>query len=274
MTLKKPKTIVLAALLLLSSAVAGASATTLKIGGTGAALGTLRLIGAEFTRQHPNIKIEVLPYIGSTGAIKGVDAGTLDLGLSGRLAKPAEEKLDTRLTRYALTPLVIATHPGNPLQSISRDQLAAIYSGQLTHWNKGAPIRVVLRPAYETDNDVLRSISIDVAQALDRALARPGMRQAATDQDAADILEQIPGTIGTTTLALVLSEKRRISILAIDGVVPNTETLKQGLYPYGKPLYLVVSRTPSPIVQSLIDFIRSAAGQLILKSNGQLPVNP
>lgn len=260
--------------LFISPAAFGAPPETLKVGGTGAALGTLRLLGAEFSRQHPAIRIEVLPYIGSTGAIKGVAAGTLDLGLSARPAKPEEQKLDLRLSRYALTPLVIATHSANPLRSISRQQLAAIYAGQLARWEGGGLIRIILRPAYETDNEVLRQVSPAVSSALDSALSRPGMRLAATDQDAADALEQTPGAIGTTTLALLRSENRKLGALAIDGVAPELEAVKNGRYPFSKPLYLVTSGTPSPAVQALVAFIRSPRGQQILLANGQLPTQP
>lgn len=259
---------------LFAAGITGAQAETLKVGGTGAALGTLRLLGAEFMRRNPGIQVEVLSYIGSTGAIKGVDAGNLDLGLSGRALKPAEEKLDLLFSRYAQTPLIIATHPAYPLKSISREQLAAIYGGKTTQRDDGGPIRLVLRPIYETDNEVLRSISPALKLALDSALARPGMRYAATDQEAADAFEQVPGAIGTSTLALALSEKRQIGILALDGVTPSVETLKNGRYPYYKSLFLVTRRNASPAVQSLVAFIRSPAGQNTLLANGQLPVYP
>lgn len=256
------------------SASAKVQAETLKVGGTGAALGTLKLIGAEFMRQNPEIKVEVLNYIGSTGAIKGVDAGDIDLGLSGRPLKPAEEKLDIQFSRYAQTPLIIATHRDYPLKSITREQLTAIYSGQKTQRDDGGPIRLILRPAHESDNDVLRSMSPELSRALDSALARPGMRYAATDQEAADAFEQVTGAIGTSTLALALSEKRPIGILALDGVMPSVETMKSGRYTYNKSLWLLTRRKASPAVLSLVAFIRSPAGQNILLNNGQVPVTP
>jgi phosphate transport system substrate-binding protein len=251
-----------------------AFAETLKIGGTGAALGTMRLLGEEFSRKNPAIRVEVLPYIGSTGAIKAVDSGAIDLGLSARPPKPAEEKLNARLTPYALTPLVVVTHSATVVDGLTGDQLAAIYEGKQVRWDNGRPIRLVLRPARETDNDALRLISPEMSDAVDTALARPGMRYAATDQDAADMLEQTPGALGTSTLALLLSEKRKLNVLAINGVKPSVDTLARGRYPYLKPLYLVVRAAPSPAVQSFVAFVRSPRGQEILTTYGQHPVKP
>ena len=249
-------------------------AETLRVGGTGAALGTLRQIGAEFSRQNPSIRIEVLPYVGSTGAIKAVDAGSLDLGLSGRPAKPDEDRLDARLSAYARTPMVIAAHPSNALQSISRDQLSALYGGRTREWGDGGRIRIILRPAHETDNDVLRLISPEISLALDQALKRPGMMVAYTDQDAADAIESTPGAIGTSTLALLRAENRKVRILALDGIAPDVQTLANGSYPFGKTLYLVTRRHPVPAVEALTRFIRSPQGRQIQLTNGQLPVDP
>lgn len=248
-------------------------AETVKIAGTGAALGTMRLLGEEFVQDHPSIRIDVLPYVGSSGAIKGVDSGTIDLGLSGRLSKPGEEKLKVRLSRYAVTPLVLAAHPGTGAKELRRDDLAAIYYGKKSRWDNGGRIRLILRHVGETDTEVLRTMSPEISRALDDALARPGMRFAATDQDAADALEQTPGAFGTSTLALVLSERRNVNILAVDGILPSIESLAKGLYPYNKSLYLVTKEHPSPAVKSFVNFIRSPRGQKILSKNGQLPVN-
>lgn len=249
-----------------------ACADTFKIGGTGAALGTMRLLGAEFAKTHPELQVEILPYIGSTGAIKGVDTGAISVGLSGRPAKPDEEKLNVRLLRYAITPLVIAAHPAVRTPGLTRAQLATIYSAGQTRWEDGGPIRIILRPHKETDNIVLRTMSKDVSGALDAALERKGIHVAATDQEAADALESTPGSLGTTTLSLLVSEKRKLKVLSLDGVTPSTKTLAEGSYPYHKPLYLVVPKSPSASVKAFVDFVRSPRAQAMLIDNAQLPV--
>lgn len=255
-----------------SAQFAFAAPETLKVGGTGAALGTMRLLGEAFERNNPRWHVEVLPYIGSTGAIKGVATGAISLGLSGRPAKEDEQAFKISLTRYALTPLVLATHPGVSVTGVKRHQLAELYSGQQTKWDDGKPVRLILRPSKETDNDALRAMSPDVASALDAALARKGIRTSATDQEAADAIEQTPGALGTTTLALAVSEKRKLKILALDGVMPTVKTMTDGSYPYHKPLYLVTPQAPSEGVKAFVDFVRSPRGRTILSENGQMPV--
>lgn len=45
-------------------------AETLKIGGTGGDLGTMRQLGEAFTAKHPGVTVEVLPSLGSGGGVE------------------------------------------------------------------------------------------------------------------------------------------------------------------------------------------------------------
>lgn len=247
------------------------AAETLRIGGTGAALGTMRILGAEFARSRAGVQVNTLPYIGSTGALQGVASGQLELGLSARPARADEQHLPVRVVPYATTPFVIGAHSGVGSAGLTRRQLVDIYAGRLAHWQDGRPIRVILRPPRETDNDALRELAPEMAAALANAFLRPGMHRAPTDQDMADVLERTPGALGPTTLALLVSEKRNIKVLAVDGVMPSLAALQDGRYPLAKQLYLVVPATPSPLVQAFIDYIFSPRGQAILVDNAQLP---
>ena len=263
--------------LLLTALVCGTgadahAAEVMKIAGTGAALGTMELLGAEFAKSRPDLQVQVLPYIGSTGAIKAVHTGAISIGLSGRPADADEQKLDVRLVRYAITPFAIVTHPDVKASGITRGQLAAIYSGKQTRWQDGTLIRLILRPAKETDSQILKTISAEVSSSLDSALRRKGMTLAGTDQEAADVIAATTGALGTTTLALLVSEKRTLNVLALDGVMPTTKALSEGSYPYYKPLYLVVPKSPSPTVKAFVEFVFSSAGRSVLLANAQVPV--
>lgn len=97
---------------------------------------------------------------------------------------------------------------------------------------------------------------------------RKGMLFAVTDQEAADNLEKIPGSLGPATLALVLSEKRSLKVLALDGVAPSAQSIADGSYPLYKQMFIVTGAAPSPAVRSFVDFVRSPAGRDILVQTG------
>lgn len=253
-------------------AAAATGSTVLHIGGTGAALGTMRQLGEAFRHGNPGVEVHVMPYIGSTGAIRGVVDGSVQIGLSARPLGSSEQALPVRAIPYAVTPFVFVAHSSAPADNVTRQQVIEIFAGRQQAWSDGSPIRLILRPRRETDNVTLRGWGPDMADALDSALARRGMRSAATDHDAARDVERTPGALGTSTLALAVSEGRRFKILSLDGVKPSLQGLQDGSYPLSKRLYLVVADNASPAVRAFANFVVSAAGTRILRANGQLPV--
>ena len=118
--------------------------------------------------------------------------------------------------------------------------------GKTLTWPDGGRVRPILRPPLDSDTTFLRKMSPAMDQAVTEAHARPGMRVAATDGEAADAVEGVPGAVGTSTLALIAAERRPLKALAINGVRPTAESVGNGSYPYVKTLYLVC-RTPRPV---------------------------
>lgn len=245
-----------------------ALADTLKIGGTGSSLETMRILGKAFRKEHPETQITVLPSLGSSGGIKAVLAGAIDIGLSSRSLKDAERNQGAVAIEYGRTPFVFVASIHNKVDGLTTKQLADIYADDTVRWPDGKPIRLVLRPAGDTDSEMIKSISPEVKAALIRAESRPGMLFAVTDQEAADTCEKIPGILGSSTLSQLISEKRRLKALSLNGVVPSPETIRDGSYPYYKRLFLVTAPKPSPATQQFILFVRSKTGQGVLVRNG------
>jgi phosphate transport system substrate-binding protein len=72
------------------------------------------------------------------------------------------------------------------------------------------------------------------------------------------------------SLAQMLSERRRLKPLALDGIEGTVEALRAGTYPHAKTLALVTKPQPAPLVEIFLQFVRSAEGQRILASSGHL----
>lgn len=240
------------------------------IGGTGAALGTMQKLADAFMQIHPEAAIRIMPNLGSGGSIKAVSAGALDIGLSSRAVTESERALGVKAQEIARTPFVIATGLKTPTVGLSFTELAAIYSGKTRTWRDGTPVRPVLRPIDDIDTTLTKNMSPELAEAITVAHARDGMGIALTDTDVADYLEKIPGAIGTSSLAVIISEGRRIKPLAINGVTPSVQSLADNNYPYHKVLYMVTNAKTSKLTQEFVKFVTSPAGATILKQNGNL----
>lgn len=251
-----------------------AQAETVRIGGTGAALGSMERLAGELRKRDPSFAFEVLTNLGSGGGVKALAMGALQIAVVSRPLRPDELRPDLRVIEYARTPFVLVTAKTG-VSALSAAQVAALY-GRQARWPDGTPVRLVLRPAVDVDHSVLAGVSPAMPAVLADALAREGMVVAATDREAADAVERLPGALGTSSLALVISENRRLTPLAIDGVPPSPQTLADGRYPYGKTLALVVPARPTPMTVRFLDFLASADGRRILAETGHqaLPAAP
>ena len=244
------------------------AAEEIKIGGTGNALGTMRLFADAFGKHNPDVKITVLPSVGTSGAIKGISKGLLDIGLSSRALTEEERKLGAMALEYARAPLVFAVSTKSPVTALTLDQIADIYSGKMANWPDGSVIRPILR---QVGDDNTRQIRL-MSPALDKALAapeqHPGMPFATNDQEAADKAESIPGALVATTLSLIKSEDRQLRALMLNGVEPTPGNAASGKYPLVKQFFLMIRPDPAPAVKRFIAFLQSSAGRDILIRTG------
>ena len=248
-------------------------ASQIRIAGVGGAQTTIRILSEAFQKIHATTTFVMVPALGSSGSVKALLAGAIDLAIVGRPLKEAERDQGVLVTDYARTPFVFATASQSNVSAITLPELVGIYSGELQTWPDGRLMRLVLRPETEPDTENTKKLSSAMRRAVETAHSRKGMIIANTDQESALSIETIPGAIGTTSLAQIISEKRALQPLALDGVAPSLKHLADGSYRYFKTFSLVSTTKTDPLVRQFIAFVRSPAGQQILEKNGQSPVS-
>jgi phosphate transport system substrate-binding protein len=111
-----------------------------------------------------------------------------------------------------------------------------------------------------------------MSAAMDAALSREGMLMALTNQEALDIIEKTPGSIGFSSLAQIKTENRSLKMLSYNGVRPNTKSHANGTYPLSLKFSLITKPERSPAVRHFIDFVRSHQGSMILEKSGNVPI--
>lgn len=245
-----------------------AHAESIKIGGSGNTLGTMQLIANAYQYNHPEIEITILPSIGSSGGIKAVAAGAIDIGLSARHPKESEKSTAIRVDAYARTLTVVVVPDNSNITEITIEQLTDIYTGKLVNWPDGSLIRPILRQVGDDNTIQLKSLSPSLAQAVDIAETRLGMLFASTDQEAVNMIQRTPGSFGVTSLALIISEQRPLRALTLDGIEPTADNIESGLYPMVKNFYLILPDTLPQHVEDFVSYIKSPEGASILKQNG------
>jgi len=250
------------------------AAEVLTIGGTGSALGTMKLLASAFEKIHPGTEVNVLKSLGSSGGIKAVAKGAIDIGLSSRLIREDERSEDLQVDKYSMSPLAIITNKDVNIQDISTEQLVSAFRGKTSTWPDGHRIRPIMRPATEIDIFIIKKISLEMRKAVEFAYSRKGLFTAVTDQECISTVERVPGAFGFSTLAQIISEKRRVNVLAFNGITPSVQSLSDFTYHLFRSYYLVINKRPSIKVRNFLNFIYSSEGRSILEKSGNLVVMP
>ena len=250
-------------------------AEILVIGGTGSSAPLVEQFTQAYKSLKPEITVRVIsPPMGSNASIRAILAGVIDLAVPGKPLTEEQKAQGGQDWPLGRTPFLLVTSREQEYAGFTVEQLAAIYSGKMTAWADGSPIRLVLRSPMESDTLILRKLSPLMDQAIDAALARPGMLMAANDLENIALLEKTPNSIGTTNLGLIQGQERKLRILPLNGAPPTLAAMTQGDYPYFKTLYIARGPTLSPEAQGFLEFMLSASGREILDRTGYAPVPP
>jgi len=244
----------------------------IRINGSGSALVLAKSLAEVYMKSHPHVRIEVEKALGSSGAIKALQAGALELVASSRRLKPQETANGLVAHFYGKTPLLIVTEKRIRKRNITTAELEDIFSGKIRRWPNGEAIRVVLRPEADIDTTILRGLSPGMNRAITMAHARPGMIVAVTDPDSNDIVAKTPGAIGASGLTGVLYAKGSLNALRLNGVKATPEKLAKGEYPLVKDILFVTKPGVSAHVREFLAFINSPAGRAIAEKTGVLVI--
>ena len=224
-----------------------------------------KVIGAlseSFMAQNSGVTVNYNPT-GSGSGITAVQEGTCDIGLSSRALKDEEKSAGLKETVLAYDGIAIIVHPDNPVSDLSVEQIAKLYTGEITNWKDvgGNDAEVVLigREAASGTRDGFESIT----GTKDKCQYR---QELTSTGDVITAVSQNPDAIGYASLASV---KDSVKALNVDGVTPSEATIKDGSYKAQRPFVLVTmeGKELSPAAQAFFDYaISSDAASIIAKA--------
>ncbi len=269
----KASPLVLALVLTATAPTAKAQAQTITVAGTGSSMPLVQLLFTEYQKQAPEVSLHLVqPPLGTNGALKALRAKRVDVVIVGRPITPAELNQLGQHFDLAYTPFVMASSDGLRRGGFSLDELAKVYEGSLAFWDKGAPIRLILRGSFESDTLLLKEMSPRMAQATVAANKRPGMAGAVNDIETAKLIASTPGSLGPTTLGLLRTMGLNLKLFPINGAAPTISNLKSGRYPWHKKLSVVLPHTPDPAVAAFAKFLRSPRAQELMLQYDYIPI--
>ncbi len=231
-----------------------------------------------YMKEHPGLTVQVTGGGSGVGIAALINGGT-DICEASRPMKPVEinqvrnrHGKDVKEIPVALDGLAIYVSESNPLQSISEQQLKAIYTGKIMNWREvgGKNARIV---AYGRENSsgtyqffkehVLNNE--DFARDV-QTLPGTGAVVNAVSKDSASI--GYGGIAYASGIRVVPVRRDEMS----EAITPSLATVKGGQYPLSRNLFFYTVGAPTGDVKSFIDWVLGPEGQKLCEAVGYYPI--
>ena len=226
------------------------------------------VLSESFMGANDGVTVNYNPT-GSGSGITAVHEGTCDIGLSSRALKDEEKAAGLKETVLAYDGIAIIVHPDNPVSDLTLEQIAKLYTGEITNWKDvgGNDAEVVLigREAASGTRDGFESIT----GTKDKCQYR---QELTSTGDVITAVSQNPDAIGYASLASI---KDTVKALNVGGVTPSEATVKDGSYLVQRPFVLVTveGKALSPAAQAFFDYALSADAASIISAAGAVAAN-
>jgi len=218
---------------------------------------------------------------GSGTAIPGLISGKALLGMMSRPIDDKELKAlqaagipDLRASDHehvlALDGVLVLAAPGNPIKSLSMEQIAGIFSGTISDWSAvgGQPghIQVYARDDKSGTYDTFNSL---VLKPRKFALAASA-RRFESSEELSDSVARDPNGVGFVGFAYLRNAKA-LEVANDCGIAyePTVFNVKTEQYPLSRRLFVYERNVaPGSLAARLIEFVLSPAAQEVVRAEG------
>ncbi len=193
-------------------------------------------------------------------------------------AYAAEKDVELVYTPIGREAFVFFTHPDNPIESLTLDQIRGIYSGEITCWDQLGVDGLGEILAYQRDEGSGSQTALERFVMRDTPLM-PADREKTLD-GMGDIIEQVSAyqnhrnAIGFSFrfYSTALMKGFDVKLLKINGVAPTMENIENGTYPLASSFYAVTRSDADENTLALLNWICGEQGQELIRKSGYTPI--
>ncbi len=240
----------------------------------------------EYAKVEPLVSVEVSGGGSGTG-IAALINGTVDIANCSRQFHPQEVEQARKNTgkeprefKVGYDALAVYVHKTNPIEEITLDQLADIYSegGKAIKWSQLA-VRMsegadeIIRVSRQSNSGTYEYFREAVlGKGRDFKL---GSRDMHGSKDVVELVSKTPGAIGYSGMGYATPDVKTLRIARKAGdkfFAPNIENTLNHTYPIARPLFMYTLGEPVGQVKKYLDWVHSEAGQKIVVQSGYVPL--
>lgn len=224
--------------------------------------------------------IEVIAH-GSSTAFADLQSGKADIGMSSRRIKPEEIQSLTSLGNMtspasehilALDGVAIIANHNNFVRSLTKEQIAKIFSGEINNWSEvqgtAGAIKVYRRDDKSGTHDTFKNIIM-------------GDRKVISSAEVFNSNETMSAKVAADNNAIgyvPISEIKDAKAIAVSDVgsralIPSSFTVASEDYLLSRRLFLYTPSNSSPLVRKFLNFATSKVGQNLVADAGFVSQN-
>lgn len=240
------------------------------------------LIEKEYQDTYPYNNGSVVTFYNTAVGFERLISGEVDMFFGARPSKSQlelakEYGVELEYTEIGREGFVFFVNEDNPIDALTRDQIKAIYHGDITNWKevggKNENIIAFQRPERSGSQSMMVYFMGDVSLKEPLTYEMEAAMMGIIEQVAE--YENEAGAIGYSFRYFFegLTQVEGAKMIAVDGVYPSTESIKTGEYPLVASLYCITLKgNDNENVQKVLDFLLSEDGQYIIEQTGYSPV--
>lgn len=266
------KKLILSLLLIFFVAIPSFAADSIVIKGSTTVLPITQAALEAYMKANKGVQIS-LSGGGSGEGIKALLDKSADIANSSREIKKEEVALAAskginpvaHVVAYdAIIPIV---NPKNKVSGLSIDQLSQIYQGKITNWKEvgGDDLKIIV---------ISRDSSSGTFESWDHFVMKknrvaPRAQMLASNGAIITAVAKNKYAIGYVGMGYL---NKSVKGLQVNGVTASAQTALSKQYPMSRELYMYTNGTPAGNVAKFIAFLKSSAGQKIVKKEGFVPL--
>ena len=217
-------------------------------------------------------------------------SGDIDIFFGARPSETQLQMAEEAGVQLVLTPIgkeafVFFVNENNPVDGLTSGQLRDIYSGKITNWRKvgGASQKILAfqRPENSGSQTMMEYFMGDTPlkeplQAEYEVPMEGVLRKTADYENSASALGYSFRYYTTIMMTNSGEDVSGIKLLRVDGVYPDTETIRSGEYPYTTQLYAITTTDrmkDKSTIEPFLAWMTGPQGQQIVSDTGYVAID-
>ena len=233
--------------------------------------------------EDPDQVSDLVNFSKTTQSYRNLMSGEKDLVLAAEPSPEVLAELETGgmwdMTPFATDALVFVVNKDNPVDSLMVDQVRKIYTGEITNWREvGGPDLDIVpfqRNPEAGSQTMFEKLVMDGLEPMDPPAAwiansMEGLLGAVREYD------NSAAALGYTVYyyANDMEMAQGLKVLAIDGIAPSAQAIREGDYPFLNPYFVAIRKDlpqddPTHI---LYEWILGPEGQKLASLEGYVPI--